>query len=160
MSAVNGPDRPAFPAPGDLLPHRPPMLLLRAVLGHRPGETCCEACFGDDFARLCGGQVPVAFGLELIAQAAAVHHALSRLEGQGSHERAPRGLLLGSRRLRMEARSLPTNEPLRVIVLGSQEPSGPGGLIRFEGRVEDAAGRLLVGGDATVLESPPDVLVA
>ena len=35
-----------------------------------------------------------------------------------------------------------------------------GALIRFEGRVEDADGETLVSGDATVLESPPDVLPA
>ncbi len=136
------------------------MLLLHTVLSHRSDETCCETVFGEDFARVCGGRIPVVFGLELIAQAAAVHHALCRLEGQGSHERAARGLLLGSRRLRLEARSLPVNAPLRVIVLGGGEPPGPGGLIRFEGRVEDAAGRLLVSGDVTVLETPPDVLTA
>ena len=136
------------------------MLLLNTVLAHQADGTSCEACFTGEFARLCGGQVPAAFGLELIAQAAAVHHALCRLEGQGTHERAARGLLLGSRRLRMETGTLPVDEPLRVIVLGGQESPGPGGLIRFEGRVEDAAGRLLVGGDATVLEAPPTVLAA
>ena len=85
---------------------------------------------------------------------------LADWKGRGATNAPPRGLLLGSRRLRLAARTLPTNEPLRVTVLGGQEPPGPGGLIRFEGRVEDAAGRVLVSGDATVLESRPDVLVA
>ncbi len=145
-----------FPAPGELLPHRPPMLLLRAVRAHAPGETICETIFDEAFARACGGEVPVAFGLELIAQAAAVHYALTQLASGGTHVRAARGLLLGSRRLGLRVRSLPVGEILVVTVAGGGEPPGPGGLIRFEGRVEDAAGTLLAGGDATVLEMTAD----
>ena len=84
---------PGFPAPGDLLPHRPPLLLLRVVRGYtRRRKRRCEACFDDDFARLCGGEVPAVFGLELIAQAAAVHHALCQFGrvGREDYERAVR----------------------------------------------------------------------
>ena len=149
----------SFPPPGDLLPHRPPMLLLRTVLTHAPGETCCEAHLGAHFARACGGQVTAAFGLELIAQAAAVHHALCQLETVGGHTRAVRGLLLSSRRLHLSARTLPTDESLTVVVTSGLGPPGPGGLIRFEGRVE-VLGRVLVSGDATVLEWRPDIEAA
>ena len=135
------------------------MLLLRAVLTHTPGETYCEAHIGESFARTCGGKVTAAFGLELIAQAAAVHHALCQLETTGGHIRAVRGLLLGSRRLLLATNALPTDEPLTVVVTGGQDPPGPGGLIRFEGRVE-ASGRTLVSGDATVLEWRPDIQAA
>lgn len=145
-----------FPSPGDLLPHRPPMLLLRAVRAHAPGETVCEAVFDEAFARTCGGEVPAAFGLELIAQAAAVHHALSQLAAGGVHVRAARGLLLGSRRLKLGVRALPVGEGLTVTVTGGGEPPGPGGLIRFEGKVAGADGAVLVQGDATVLEMRPD----
>jgi hypothetical protein len=47
-----------------------------------------------------------------------------------------------------------------VTVFGGLEPPGPGGLIRFEGRVENAAGECLASGDATVLEWRPDVQIA
>ena len=149
-----------FPAPGELLPHRPPMLLLRAVLAYRREETRCEGWFDGAFARACGGEVSAAFGLELIAQAAALHHGL-RQRAEGSPQTAAaRGLLLGSRRLTLGCRSLPAEESLTVTVFdGGQEP-GPGGLIRFEGRVEDAAGQVLARGDATVLEWRPDVQAA
>ena len=150
----------SYPPPADLLPHRPPMLLLRAVLSHDPGETCCEGGFDPAFAAACGGEVSAAFGLEMIAQAAAVHHALVHLDGGGEHTRAAHGLLLGSRRLQLTGGPLPLGEPLRVTVLGGQEPPGPGGLIRFTGRVETAAGGLLASGDATVLEWRPDVMAA
>lgn len=151
----------SFPSPGDLLPHRPPMLLLRAVLSHRPEETCCEGWFEETFARACGGGVvPATFGLELIAQAAAVHHGLRRRADGYAPDPAARGLLLSSRRLALGSRSLPINEALKVTVLdGGQEPT-PGGLIRFEGRVEDAAGRVFASGDATVLEWRPDAALA
>ena len=152
---------PGFPSPDELLPHRPPMLLLSAVLAHEPGRTCCEARFGEEFARDCGGQVSAAFGLELIAQTAAVHHALCQLANSGSHQRAARGLLLGSRRLVLSASVLPVDEaPLKVTVTGGGEPPGPGGLIRFEGRVETSAGVVLASGDATVLEWRPDTRAA
>ena len=147
---------PPFPSPGELLPHRPPMLLLRAVRSHAPGETSCEAWFDEGFARACGGEVPAAFGLELIAQAAAVHHALVQVAAGGMHVRAARGLLLGSRRLNLRTRTLPVGETLLVTVRGGGEPPGPGGLIRFEGGVEDPDGQTLASGDATVLEIRPD----
>ena len=150
----------SFPPPAELLPHRPPMLLLRAVLAHAPGETCCEGGFDATFAAACDGEIPAAFGLELIAQTAAVHHALGQLASGAGHIRAARGLLLGSRRLRLGARTLPADEPLRVTINGGLEPPGPGGLIRFEGRVESATGEILASGDATVLEWRPDVQVA
>ena len=142
----------AYPPIADLLPHRPPMLLLRAVLSHAPEETRCEACIDPDFAAACGGEAPAAFALEMIAQAAAAHHGLAT-----RGPRATRGLLLGSRRLILHCRALPTGQPLRVVVRGGD---AAGNLMRFEGRVEDAAGRILAEGDATVLEELPDAQVA
>lgn len=147
----------AFPAVIDLLPHRAPMLLLRKVLSHTPEETRCEAIIDPAFAAACGGKAPAAFALEMIAQAAAAHHGLC-LRGAGP--RATRGLLLGSRRLQLNGRALPTGQPLTVVVLGGAAPPAAGGLIRFEGRVEDQAGRVLAAGDATVLESTANPSVA
>lgn len=132
------------------------MLLLRAVRSHAPGETVCEAGFDGAFAQACGGEVSAAFGLELIAQAAAAHHALMQIAAGGSHVRAARGLLLGSRRLNLRSRTLPIGETLFVTVRGGNEPPGPGGLIRFEGSVEDGRGETLASGDATVLEVRPE----
>lgn len=149
-----------FPPPDELLPHRPPMLLLRAVQAHAPSETTCEARFDEAFSHACGGEVSAAFGLELIAQAAAVHHALAQLAAGREYVRAARGLLLGSRRLDLRVRVLPVAEPLFVTVRGGGEPPGPGGLIRFEGSVMNAAGQILASGDATVLEMRPEVAVA
>lgn len=143
---------PNFPPPDELLPHRPPMLLLRAVRSHAPGETTCEAEFDEAFVRANGGEVAGAFGLELIAQAAAAHHALAQIAAGGTHVRAARGLLLGSRRLQLCKRTLPVGETLLVTVRGGVEPPGPGGLIRFEGSVVDARNETLASGDATVLE--------
>ncbi len=132
------------------------MLLLRAVLSHAPGETTCEGWLDEQFSGFCGGKIPAALGLELIAQAAAVHHGLLQLHRRSPLAPAARGLLLGSRRLELGARLLPADQPLRVTVVGGQEPPGPGGLIRFEGNVTTADGTLLVSGDATVLEWRPD----
>ena len=132
------------------------MLLLKRVLSHEAGETCCEGELDADLIAACGGEVSAVFGLEMIAQATAVHSALAQTAGGLGHVRAGRGLLLGSRRLQLGAGCLPTGESLRVTVFGGAEPPGPGGLIRFTGRVEDDSGRILASGDATVLEMRPD----
>ena len=132
------------------------MLLLRSVVSHAPGETCCEGWIDGDFARFCGGEVSIAFGLELIAQTAAVHHGLTQLAAGAPHRRASRGLLLGSRRLELGARTLPLSRSLLVTVTGGSTPPAPGGLIRFEGSVIDPDGVILARGDATVLEMRPD----
>ena len=149
-----------WPKPAEFLPQPPPMLLLRAVLSHSEVETSCGGWFEPAFAQLCGGEVPIAFALELIAQTAAVHHGLCELARGAGFARAKRGLLLGSRRLELLARTLPASERLKVTVFAGQEPPSPGGLIRFEGRVENAAGACLASGDATVLEWRPDVQIA
>ena len=134
------------------------MLLLRSVISHTPAETCCEGWLDERFAAFCGGEVPAALGLELIAQAAAAHHGLLQSGCGKAQPPATRGLLLGSRRLELGARVLPVGEALRVTVVGNLEPPGAGGLIRFEGRVTSGAGILLVRGDATVLEWRPDTV--
>lgn len=147
-----------FPPLTELLPHRPPMLLLRGILHHAPMETVCKAFFDADFARLLGDEnaVPAVFGLELIAQTMAVHDGLRRrAEGRA---RATRGLLLGSRRFELLAPALPVGEILRVIATGEAgepTPAALAGLVRFSGRVEDGAGRVLARGDVTVLEHRP-----
>ncbi len=132
------------------------MLLLRSVLSHDAGQTCCEGWLDAGFARSCGGEVSAAFGLELIAQSAAVHHNLRQRATGHEPVAASRGLLLGSRRLDLRSRVLPVSEALRVTVFDHGQGPGAGGMIRFEGRVEDSTGNPLVAGDATVLEWRPD----
>lgn len=147
---------PPFPSPAELLPHRPPMLLLEAVVSHQAGQTVCAARFDEGFAQHGGGEVSAAFGLELIAQAAAVHHGLRQRAAGNGHPPATRGLLLGSRRLQLDARTLPVGATLHVTVLDGGPGPGSGGMIRFEGRVETVGGTALVSGDATVLEIRPE----
>lgn len=147
---------PPLPPPADLLPHRPPMLLLVAVVSHEAGRTVCAARFDEGFASHTGGEVSAAFGLELIAQAAAVHHGLHQLAAGKGPAPAARGLLLGSRRLRLDVRTLPVGEILHVTVVEGGAGAGSGGMIRFEGQVETIKGAALVSGDATVLEIRPD----
>ena len=132
------------------------MLLLRSVLAHAPDATCCEGWIDEEFAAFCGGEVPAAFGLELIAQTAAVHHRLVQRFAGAAHQRAARGLLLGSRRMELGARVFPVARPLRVKIIGGAAAPGPGGLIRFEGSVSAEDGTILARGDATVLEMRSD----
>ncbi len=145
-----------YPPPEEFIPHRSPMLLLRAVLSHEPQETTCEGWLDPAFADFSGGEVSAAFALELIAQTAAVHHGLVQRATPGGHIAAARGLLLGSRRLQLHTRALPVGEPLRVTVHDNGQGTPTGGMIRFQGTVTDARGGVLAAGDVTVLEWRPD----
>lgn len=148
-----------FPPLTDLLPHRPPMLLLREILTHDDARTVCLARFTSADAALlrdADNTLPATLGLELIAQTMAVHDGLRRRAE--NRPRATRGLLLGSRRFELLARALPLGTPLHVIASGqlNAAPVASAGLVRFEGRVESADGTLVYArGDVTVLEHRP-----
>lgn len=142
-----------FPPLVELLPHRPPMLLLRGIRSHGKGETVCTARFDGSDAALFDGDgegVPSTLALELVAQAMAVHDGL--LRRAENRPAASRGLLLGSRRFDLRARTLPVGEELRVMVTGEAAAGASGGLVRFDGQVKNSRGELLASGDVTVLE--------
>ena len=145
-----------YPPLDELLPHRAPMQLLQRIVSHDTVRTVCAARFDPPDAALFGetgqGTVPATVGLELIAQAMAVHDGLRR---RAEHRpSASRGFLLGSRRLDLLVRSLPTGEEVFVGVEG--EESATTDLVRFTGRVWTTLGETLAAGDVTVLEHRPD----
>ena len=131
------------------------MLLLRGIVSHDPGQTVCATRFDAPDVSLLGdndGHLPASLALELVAQTMAVHDGLQR---RAEHRpAASSGLLLGSRRFDLLARTLPVGEDLRVVAVGGAG-AAPGGLVRFTGRVETLRGEILATGDVTVLEHRP-----
>ena len=85
-----------YPPLSELLPHRGPSVLLDAVLENRRDSIRVRAHIGPQHPYLEPGRgVPVWVGIELMAQAIAVHAGLTARRSQ----RAPRkGMLLGTRR--------------------------------------------------------------
>lgn len=143
-----------YPLLTELLPHRPPMLLIGSIRSHDPSQTVCVARFSPGDVDLLGdGSVlPATLALELVAQTMAVHDGLRRRD---EHRPATSsGLLLGSRRFELLARTLPVGEDLSVTAVG-EDHAGGGGLVRFTGRVENGRGEVLASGDVTVLEHRP-----
>lgn len=67
----------SFPPIEELVPHRGPMSLLRAVQRFDPSAVVCEAIIGHDSPFLRGGRVHAVVALEYMAQAAAVWTGLT-----------------------------------------------------------------------------------
>lgn len=102
----------AWPPIAELLPHRPPMLLIDAVVAHDPASICVQAT-PDAHAWYADadGNMPVHIVIELMAQAIAAHEALTRrISGLPP---AP-GVLLGTRRLEATQTSLAAGKPVLI----------------------------------------------
>lgn len=94
-----------------LLPHAPPALLVRSILGASTEEIVCGAEIPPDHPLAAAGRAPAWLGVEAAAQAAAVLEALARRE----EDPGPRvGYLVGIREARLASSFLPTGETFRV----------------------------------------------
>lgn len=99
------------PPIADLVPHRPPMLLLDRVLAHDADSVTCEVriAAGSPFAE--DGRIPAVVGIEYMAQCVAAFAGLSaRAQGQ-----PPRiGFLLGCRELTLAIDTFAVGDTLTV----------------------------------------------
>jgi len=135
---VTGPERPG-PGPGggvpagDLLPHRPPLLLIGA-LTRLDADGCTTETRVDGGAWYAipdadpdaGGAMPAWFGLELMAQSIAAYSGSRHQQ----HGRAPRpGYLLGTRKYACTVAAFPAGALLEVEV--RLQFADPGGLSAF-----------------------------
>jgi predicted hotdog family 3-hydroxylacyl-ACP dehydratase len=96
----------------DLVPHRPPLLLLDRVLEERENAVAAEAvvdprawCANPD------GSLPAWFGIELMAQTVA---AFSGVRQARKGQPARRGYLLGTRSMTCDLPAFPPGARLRV----------------------------------------------
>lgn len=112
------PDRepPAAPAENaaaitDVLPHRPPMLLVESILERAPGFVSCRCRVGRDTPLAAGDAITSLLALELAAQASAF---MAPSPGPPSGEDA--AYLVSIRRAAFHTAELPVGVPLRVEV--------------------------------------------
>ena len=98
----------------DLLPHREPMLLVDAIETSDDDGVVCSTRLRPDM--LIAGEQGVAavFGLEMGAQAAAVHAALRRRGASGPAAGPRHGYLVGIRAARFHDTVLPLQQELRI----------------------------------------------
>lgn len=101
----------AFPPVRELVPQRPPMLLLDAVTRQEGDTIACAAELRADNLFVREGRAPAALALEYMAQAIAALHGL-RARARGEAVRV--GLLVGCRALQLHADWLRVGDALQV----------------------------------------------
>jgi len=102
---------PDFPPLIELVPHKPPMLLLDRVVAYSNDVVRCEVQIRADSPFVEDGQVPAVIGLEYMAQAIA---AFAGLTARIEHREFRMGLLLGSRDLRFTTDAFAIGDRLLV----------------------------------------------
>ncbi len=100
-----------FPPLVDLLPHRPPMILLDRVIGEQDQGVTCEVTIAESSLFVRDGVVPAVVFVEYMAQAIAAYAGLKA--GRNS-ETVRVGLLLGAREIRFFAAGARVGDRLEV----------------------------------------------
>lgn len=142
----------SLPPAAELLPHRPPMLLVRELLERGPGRLRCRGQVAADSPLARDGRAPAMLAVELAAQGAALLEALERGDREG--DAAPRrGYLISLQRLELGSPTLPAGEPLDASVVYD---GGAGPLARYRIRVRGAGGELYAAGVIGTYALPAD----
>ena len=134
------PSHQEMPRIEELIPHKPPMILLDDVLSHADDATVCRVRIGptSPFVRS-DGAVPSWVALEYMAQCTAAHAGLRARDG-GRPVRP--GFLLGSRKVVLHEARFRAGQELAV---SAREAWTDGELASFECSVSDrASGAMLV----------------
>ncbi len=143
--------RGPFPAMRDLLPHRPPMVLVDAVTFHDARATTCAVRIGPRSAFAdAHGHVPIVVALEYMAQTVGVHSGLCR---RAVGEPIRLGFLLGSRRLELHAHSFMPGQELEVR---ARDVWNDAEFASFECEVADVTSGALLASGALSVFSPAD----
>lgn len=95
----------------ELLPHRPPMLLLDELVDHSPGHARCRVVLRPDSPFMEDGRVRAVVAIEYMGQAAAACAGLAARAG--GRPPAP-GLLLGARELTLAVGHFAPGDALEV----------------------------------------------
>ena len=136
-----------YPAMEQLLPHRPPMILLDRMVAAKDKESTCEVTIGLQTLFLETSGVPSYVGIEYMAQAVAAHGGYNSYQ---AGEPIDVGFLLGTPRLQSFCRFFEVGQTLRVHVThiwGDHE------LMRFQCTITNAStGTLLQQADLNVFK--------
>ena len=101
----------AFPPITELVPHRPPMLLLDRVVSWDHGRVVCGVVLRHDSPFVVSGRVSSTVAIEYMAQCIAVYAGLG---GHARSEPVRIGYLLGSREVIFEVEDFRVGDELRV----------------------------------------------
>lgn len=97
----------------DLIPHRPPMILVDRMLAYLDGGAICEVTIRQDHVFMVAEGVPAYIGMELMAQTlAAMNGYQARIEGRPMDV----GFLLGTPRLQSDIGYFKIGQRLRIEV--------------------------------------------
>lgn len=133
-----------------LLPHRPPMRLVEGVTGFVEDGVRCRVVVRPDCPLARDGSAPGLTLVEMAAQAAAVHGALSSADGEGPVEP---GAIVGLPEVELRCASFPAGLPLEAVArLEERRPP----VEVYRGTVLDGAGVLLAEGVLWVVGSLGD----
>ncbi|PCC74810.1 Predicted 3-hydroxylacyl-ACP dehydratase, HotDog domain [Nannocystis exedens] len=102
----------AFPPVAELVPQRPPMLLLDEVVAADDDGITCAAVVRPDNLFLAGGRVHASVLLEYMAQAIA---AFAGLRARVDHQPPALGLIAACRNLELHAEHLAVGDPLQIV---------------------------------------------
>ena len=142
-----------FPPIEEVVPHRPPMLLIDRICAHGDDVTVSTVTIRPDspfVATSTDGRpgVPAVVGIEYMAQTVAAYAGLSARK----EKRAPRiGFLLGCRELSLATDAFAVGEVLTVEV---RRVFGENDLGSFSCRIAGTDGRTLASGSLTVYQGP------
>ena len=95
----------------NLIPHRPPMLLIDEVIEHEGLRVVCRTTIREDMPFVQDGTVPVMLALELFAQSAASLVALIASRGGAP---LSGGAILGSRQIDLHGESFSVGDVLEI----------------------------------------------
>ena len=142
-------DPPRMPRVAELIPHKPPMILLDDVLSHAADATVCRVRIGPTSPFVRGdGTVPSWVALEYLAQCTAAHAGLRERDG-GRPIRV--GFLLGSRKVLLHVARF---HPGQELAVSARETWTDGELANFECSVSDGASGAVLVECAIVAYSP------
>lgn len=132
-----------------VVPHKPPMSLLRNVLRHDDESTTCDVVIGPNSVFLENGRVDAWAGLEYMAQAVGAHAGIvARLKGK----RPEIGFWLGSRHASFFTDGFRIGQTLHILV---RHVWGEGSLFCFDGVIKDGDnGRQLAKAQLNVYRPP------
>jgi predicted hotdog family 3-hydroxylacyl-ACP dehydratase len=145
----------AWPSPVDVLPHRPPMVLLDRVVSHEPARTVCAvdltaaSLFVEE-----GVAVPAWVGVEYMAQCVAAHAGLmARARG----EAVRLGWLIGARRIEFYADRFTLGQTLLITAVHTW---GEREMAAFGCSVSDATSNRLLADGVVSVYAPSDGMLS
>ena len=138
----------SYPPIVELVPHRPPMLLLDRVLSYDGERVVCETVLGPDSPFAEQGEVPAVVGIEYMAQTIAAGAGLSARDKGDQAGRM--GFLLGCRNLSIAVDSFQVGDRLTIE---ARRTWGENQIGSFACKVQRGS-EVLVEGALTVYQGP------